>query len=87
MQKVVCSVFDTKAAVYSNPFYSVNTAVAARDFAHGCNDPNSALHRNPDDYILYQVASFDDETGLFTPCVPPVFVAAANTSISQGEQS
>lgn len=83
MIKVVCSVFDSKAGLYSNPFYSVNSAVAKRDFFAGCADPNSGLNRNPEDYALYQVAHFDDESGQFTPIVPPSFIANAVTS--QGE--
>lgn len=82
MIKVVCSVFDSKAAVYANPFYSPNTAVAIRDFSHACHDPNVALFRNPEDYSLYQVATFDDESGLFVPTVPPAFLISAASVVN-----
>jgi hypothetical protein len=81
MIKVVCSVFDVKAVAYSNPFYSVNTAVAVRDFSHAVSDPNSGLFNNPEDFSLYQVATFDDESGLISPLVPPVFLSSAVKSI------
>jgi hypothetical protein len=88
MIKVVCSVFDAKAGLYSNPFYSVNVAVATRDFNHACTDPNSGLAQHPEDFSLYVVANFDDESGLFVPNVPPLFVAnAVNTSINFGEKN
>lgn len=82
MIKVVCSVFDAKAGLFSNPFYSVNTAVAKRDFFAGCSDPKSGLSRNAEDYSLFQVATFDDESGQFSPIVPPSFISNA---ISKGE--
>lgn len=78
MIKVVCSVFDSKAAIFSNPFYSVNVAVASRDFAQGCKDPASALSANPEDFSLYQVATFDDDSGMFVPTVPPAFIVSAS---------
>lgn len=85
MIKFVCSVFDVKAAAFSNPFYSVNPAVAIRDFRTACSDPASGLSANPEDYNLYQVATFDDESGLFVPTVPPLFlVSAASTNTSTG---
>lgn len=85
MIKFVCSVYDVKATLFSNPYYSVNVAVAIRDFNQGCLDPSSALSRNPEDFSLYQVATFDDESGQFTPTNPPIFLSAAASAITQGE--
>lgn len=82
MKKAVFSVYDNKAAVYSNPFYAVNVAVASRDFAQACNDRNSGLAIHPDDYSLYQVAVFDDDSGLFTPTIPPLFICSAASCIN-----
>lgn len=84
MKKVVCSVFDAKAAAFSLPYYSVNLAVAMRDFRQGCLDPDSALSRNPEDFSLFHLANFDDETGLFTTITPPAILTNASVSI-QGE--
>lgn len=75
MKKIVCAIFDAKAGVYSNPFYSINVQVATRDFNHACTDPNSGLSLHPEDYTLYALATFDDESGLFVPNVPPIFIA------------
>lgn len=77
MRKVVCSVFDNVAGVYSNPFYSVNIAVASRDFARACTEPSSSLAVHPQDYSLYQLAEFDDSSGVFVSCQPPVFICSA----------
>lgn len=71
MIKVVCSVYDLKAAVFSNPFYAPNVPVAKRDFAYAVTDQSTGISRNPEDYSLFQVATFDDESGVFIPFVPP----------------
>lgn len=64
MQKFIFSVRDIAADVYSNPFTSSNQQTATRDFAHACMDPASALSKNPEDFQLYQLGSFDDELGV-----------------------
>lgn len=85
MIKSVCAVFDVKGMLYSNPFYAVNNAVAIRDFTAACSDSSSALFRNPEDYSLFQLATFDDVSGLFTPLVPPLHLSAAVPSNLSGE--
>ncbi|AXH74677.1 MAG: nonstructural protein [Microviridae sp.] len=67
MQKSIFSVFDSKASVFATPFTSTNTATATRDFSRACNDPQSDLSAFPEDYFLYQIATFDDQTGLISP--------------------
>lgn len=85
MIKVMCSVFDSKAACFSNPFYSPNIPVATRDFSAACMDKNSGISRNPEDYSLFQVGTFDDESGLLTPTLPPVHICSASYIISHNE--
>jgi len=67
MVKNVYSVFDSKASVFAVPFTSVNNLTAIRDFSRAANDPQSDLARFPEDYFLYQVATFDDNSGLISP--------------------
>lgn len=77
MQKMVYSVFDKVALVYGNPFISVSKGVAVRDFASACKDPNSAINRNPLDYSLMELGTFDDSTGLIDPNLQPSVIAQA----------
>ena len=44
---------------------------AIRPFQDAINNPqNAQLHAHPDDYDLYMVGTFDDETGELTPIKP-----------------
>lgn len=63
MLKKLYSVFDNVALVYSNPFTSINDGTAFRDFSHACQDPQSSLHKSPNEFSLYHLGDFDDSTG------------------------
>jgi len=83
MQKVMCSVRDIAADVFSAPFTSQNTQTAMRDFAHATRDPESQLCKNPEDFQLYQVATFDDDLGIVVGITPQLICNA--TQFVKGE--
>ena len=63
----IFSVLDTKAQAYMNPVSCATAGVALRTFEDSVNDPSSPFHKHPEDYILFQVGSFDETTGIITP--------------------
>lgn len=72
MIKKVFSVYDSKAKLFSTPFYSHNDQTAERDFARAVNDPNTDLYKFSEDYSLMELGQFDDETGSFDLHVAPI---------------
>jgi len=70
MEKGLFAVLDTKSKIFSNPFTAINSAVAIRDFRSACLDPNTDISRNPADYALYRVGSYDDLLGAVAPITP-----------------
>lgn len=72
MIKAVCSVRDSAAELYSPPMFVPSTGVAVRAFTDEVRreDPNNQLHKHPQDFVLFEVASFDDETGVFVNVTP-----------------
>lgn len=62
----VFSVFDSKAEVFSTPFFMSTRGEAVRAFKDLVNDPNSSVSRHPDDYRLMCLGEFDNEKGFFT---------------------
>ncbi|AXH73795.1 MAG: nonstructural protein [Microviridae sp.] len=62
MVKVLCSVYDSKARVFSAPFCSPHIDVAIRDFTRAVNDPATDLYKFPADYTLVHIGQFDDLT-------------------------
>lgn len=57
------SVFDLKANAFMPIFFAVNDAVAIRSFIAACTDDGHNFASTPEDYCLYHVGTFNDETG------------------------
>lgn len=64
MLKNFYAIFDKKAAYYFPPFLSRNDGEALRFAQDATNDPQSVISRNPGDFALVIVGSFDDVTGI-----------------------
>lgn len=76
MQKLLFSVRDIAADVYAPPFTSQNKMTAMRDFGHACRDPQSNLSRNPEDYQLFIVGTFDEDLGIIVSQSPELVANA-----------
>ena len=62
MNLSVFCIHDVKAGAYLPPFFLPQVAMAARTFADCVNDPTHAFGKNPQDYTLYHLGSYDDNT-------------------------
>lgn len=67
MKLVLCSVKDRAADAYGRPMFVSSVGVAIRSFSDEVNrkDPENQLFNHPDDFDLYELGEFDDNTGLF----------------------
>ena len=63
---VAFSIFDSKAGVYGRPFFFQSAGVAMRVFGDMVNDANEPVARHPEDYTLFQLATWDEDSGKFT---------------------
>ncbi|AXH76199.1 MAG: nonstructural protein [Microviridae sp.] len=63
----MCALFDAATHMYGRPFFVVHTAQAVRGFRDailkGERDDDVAKH--PDDFSLYYLGRFDDNSGRF----------------------
>lgn len=59
----VFSVHDVKAKCWTPPYFAQNAATGVRMFAASVNEPNSMAAKFPEDFHLYEIATFDDENG------------------------
>jgi hypothetical protein len=66
MQKFYYSIYDRKAKFYSTPFLQVNNEVAIREFHDLVADETLAPFKHPEDYELFLLAMFNDQTGDIT---------------------
>lgn len=63
MQLKAYSIRDSKAAIFNTPFYSRTHGEAERNFTQLVTDPQTMPGKYPDDYDLYYLGEFDDNTG------------------------
>jgi hypothetical protein len=63
----VYSIYDEKVKTFANPFYKPTNPSAIRDFTDLAKDQNTTIGRHPEDYTLYQIGEYDDQTGLMKP--------------------
>lgn len=73
----VYSVFDAKLAAYNVPFFARTDADANRSFGDLCIDARSRVAQHREDYSLYRLGQFDDETGLLVPSTPVCLMTAS----------
>ena len=78
MITMMFSVFDSKAAVFGTPFFMQREAAAIRAFSDLANDPQTMVGKHPEDFALFHVGDFDDDTAGFNSVKPRNLVTAAS---------
>lgn len=58
------SIYDSKAKAFLPPFFLHTEGMAIRTFADCAKDPQHAFSRNPQDYTLFCLGSFEDTSGM-----------------------
>ena len=75
MKLQMFSIYDTVSKLYARPFFDINESTAKRNLRTAINDPKSGLAENINDYRLYKIGEFDDQSGSFiTVEHSPVYV-------------
>ena len=68
------SIYDSVGERYFPPFTAENAKDALRSFGDILRDPQSALSRHVDDYILFRMGKYVVETGRITPLEQPELI-------------
>lgn len=71
------SVRDSKSNAFNPPFYAINEETGLRSFAQLVLDPAQTVSKFPEDFDLYHVGDYDDESGKISPQETPVHVQKA----------
>jgi hypothetical protein len=68
MKQIICTVKDRAADAYGRPMFVPSAGVAIRSFSDEINRNNAdnQLYNHPDDFDLYELGEFDDNSGLFS---------------------
>lgn len=71
------AVRDMKAEHFLKPFVDTSTANAIRGFSSLANEEKSAFNQFPDDFCLYELGSFDEQSGSTEILASPVNLGPA----------
>ena len=68
MKLTLCTVKDRAADAYGRPMFVPSTGVAIRSFSDEINRAaeDNQMYNHADDFDLYELGEFDDNTGLFS---------------------
>lgn len=67
MKLTLCTVKDRAADAYGRPMFVPSTGIAIRSFSDEINRQaeDNQMYNHSDDFDLYELGEFDDNTGLF----------------------
>lgn len=73
----VFAVFDTKVGTYAKPFFMQTKGQALRGWSDVVNDPSTEVAKHPEDFVLFELAEYDDASGSFTNHAAPISLGLA----------
>ncbi len=62
MKQLMFVIYDSKANAYMQPWFLTQQGMAQRAFSDCVNDADHNFGRHPEDYTLFQIGEFDDQT-------------------------
>lgn len=81
MKHAVCAVKDRAVDAYNRPIYVPTIGVAIRSFTDEVNRKDSELSNHPEDYDLYELGVWDDQTAIYTSLETPRVITRAQDII------
>lgn len=63
MIKQIFTIFDSATQAYMIPFFDLHEGSARRQFGDLVNDPEHPFSKHPDDYTLYFIGIYNEDTG------------------------
>lgn len=79
----VCCVRDSAAGVFGPAFCVVSRGVAVRGFQQEAKSPDSQVSKSPDDFELYLIGHYHDESGRLEPLERPELLVRGKDVIGQ----
>lgn len=76
----VCAVRDRAIDAFMQPMFVQATGQAIRAFMDECNRADSPIAAHPEDYDLYLIGEYEENSGLLVACTPPKMLAIGKDS-------
>lgn len=76
MPKPMIAVYDKKTALFDAPFSCRHKNEAIREWHIVASDRNTKFGKNPEDFDLYEIGTFNEETGELITHKPAIQIAS-----------
>lgn len=63
MVLVMVAVRDSALDAFMRPFFVPTTGIAVRSFQDEVKNPDSPMSKHPEDFALFELGTFDEDTG------------------------
>ncbi len=87
MKLKIFSIYDAKAKAYLPPFFLPNEAMAIRTFKDCCNSDQHQFGAHPEDYTLFEIGIFSDETAMVTSNIATTTAINGLTLVDSNKQT
>lgn len=77
MKLIIVSIYDSKAGFFGQPVSTVAKGAALRSFQDEVNTDGSTYARHPEDFSLFEIGTFNQDTGMIEPLKAPLQIATA----------
>lgn len=66
MNMYIFAIYDSKSENYGRPFFVRTRGEAIRFFTEAANDRSTNIGKYPGDFTLFELGTYEDNTGIFT---------------------
>ncbi len=84
MKLEIFDIFDSATGSYARPFFMLTKSEASRAFVDIINDDKSAIHKHPEDFTLFHLGSFDQDSATFVVLPAPSSMGKAIQYVLDG---
>lgn len=77
----IYTIHDITAELYTQPFYGISDAVAIRSAQNLVHNPGTTFYDNPEDFRLYHIGQYNDETATIEQGSPRLVVRLSDLLI------
>lgn len=86
MKLIMVAIHDSKSESFGRPLFVRAYGEAERSFSEVVNDGKSDYAKHPGDFTLFEIGSYEDNTGVVTPVTPRSLGAAVTFIVTDPAQ-
>jgi len=87
MLQKIFTIHDIKASAYLPPFFMPQTGMALRVFGDCINDQEHQFSNHPEDYTLFALGTFDDQTAIAITTPPESLGNGLEFIVKEGDEN